>query len=258
MNGLDLFAGSGIGSLALKNIIPNYKTVCYVEWEPYCQAILISRIKDGFLDDAPIWDDVRTFDGKQWGGKVDIVYGGFPCQPFSQAGQRQGESDERNCWPDTIRIISEIRPRFAFVENVPGLLVSGYIPTILSDFAKIGYDVEWDCVPAAFVGAPIIRSRLWFMAISQGLRPFYVRLQVNGKERSRGKEAIRGGNREISPNRKAGNPISNNQWAHPPEPIGVVDGLANQLERLKMLGNGWVPQVVKRILSVSGSSHESS
>jgi len=251
MNGLDLFAGSGIGSLALKYIIPNYKTVCYVEWESYCQAILISRIKDGLLDDAPIWDDVRTFDGKQWCGKVDIVYGGFPCQPFSQAGQRQGESDERNCWPDTIRIISEVRPRFAFVENVPGLLESGYVPTILSDFARIGYDVEWDCVPAAFIGAPIIRSRLWFMAVPQGLRLLHVRLQINGKKRSRGIQTFGSRNHEISSSGQKGNSIPNNQWTNPPEPVGVVDGLAYQLERLKMLGNGWVPQVVKRILQVN-------
>lgn len=253
MNGLDLFAGSGIGSLAFKHIIPNYKTVCYVEWEAYCQAILISRIKDGLLDDAPIWDDIRTFDGKQWCGKVDIVYGGFPCQPFSQAGQRQGEDDERNCWPDTIRIISEVQPRFTLIENVPGLLESGYVPTIIADFARIGYDVEWDCVPAAFVGAPIIRSRLWFMAESQGLRPLRLRPQINGTKRGRREKAIRGGNREISTSRPPSFAISNKNWADSPEPIGVANGVAYELERLKMLGNGWVPQVVKRILQVKAN-----
>lgn len=113
LNGLDLFTGSGIGSLAFKHTIPDYRTVCYVEWEPYCQAQIISRIADGVLDDAPIWDDIRSFDGNQWRGKVDIITGGFPCQPFSVAGKRQGEADERNMWPDTIRVISEVRPRYA-------------------------------------------------------------------------------------------------------------------------------------------------
>lgn len=305
MNGLDLFAGSGIGSLALKNIIPDYKTVCYVEWEAYCQAILISRIKDGLLDDAPIWDDVRTFDAKQWRGKVDIVYGGFPCQPFSVAGKRQGEADERNMWPDTIRIIGEVRPRFALLENVPGLLIHKYIRRIKGDMAEIGYDCQWLPLSAAEVGAPHKRERIWILAYPRHL---YRGRNVKGDVRLRsGKQAEATiGDAPLSKttgssktSEAVANSISSRQsqckrtvadkrgrscnggeevadtnserprytsiskerqasgqgyWSVEPSLGRVAHGVAHRVDRLKMLGNGWVIQVLARILQVDSET----
>ena len=242
MNGMDLFAGSGIGSLALKNIIPDYKTVCYVEWEAYCQAILISRIKDGLLDDAPIWDDVRTFDGKQWNGKVDIVYGGFPCQPFSVAGKNKGAEDERNMWPDTFRIISEVRPQYIFLENVPNLLVHKYIRQTFGDLAEIGYDCEWDTICPCFIGASHSRARVWILAYpTENRRRFLSNDNSISKKRGTSETLHNGTNQNL--------------WQTLPTPKfwGSTNGIPPWVGYgWKTVGNGWVPQVVRRILEVRG------
>jgi len=162
---VSLFTGAGGGVLASRLL--GWKTVQYVEWDPYCQKVLRTRIKDGALDDAPIHDDVSTFNGTHLRGKVDVVAAGFPCQGFSVAGKQEAQNDERNRWPDTIRVIRDIQPRFAFLENVPGLLASshGYFGTILSDLAESGFHAVWSCVPAAAVGAPHRRDRLWVLAV---------------------------------------------------------------------------------------------
>lgn len=163
MNELCLFAGAGGGSIASKHF-HKWRTVCYVEWNGYCQKSLQARIRDGLLDGAPIWDNVKTFDGRPWRGCVDIVTAGFPCQPFSTAGKRAGDNDDRNGWPDTIRIIREVRPRYCLLENVPGLLTFEYFGTILRELAESGYDARWRVLSAAEVGASHKRDRLWIVA----------------------------------------------------------------------------------------------
>jgi DNA (cytosine-5)-methyltransferase 1 len=168
---LALFAGAGGGLLATKWLL-GFRTVCYVENAAYPVEILKARIRDGWLDDAPIWGDARTFDGRPWRGCVDIVTAGFPCQPFSSAGRRLADRDERNLWPDTIRIIREIRPNFALLENVPALLYGshGYFGRILGDLAESGYDARWRMLSAAEVGAPHRRDRIWILAYSGNSR----------------------------------------------------------------------------------------
>ncbi len=165
---LSLFSGAGGGLLGTKLL--GWRAVCYVEWDKYCQRVLQARIADGYLDDAPIWDDVRTFDGSAWRGCVDVITAGFPCQPFSVAGQRKGAADERNLWPDTIRIIREVGPEVVLLENVPGLFAHQYFGTILGDLAESGFDVQWRCLSAAEVGASHIRARLWFLAYTNSTR----------------------------------------------------------------------------------------
>ena len=163
MNELALFAGVGGGILG--SHLAGCRVVCAVEKEPYCREVLLRRQRDGVLPMFPIWDDVKTFDGREWRGAVDLVTAGFPCQPFSVAGERRGEDDERNLWPETVRIIREVRPRLCLLENVPGLLGShGYFGRILGDLAESGLDVVWDCVPASAVGANHQRDRLWLVA----------------------------------------------------------------------------------------------
>lgn len=164
LNELALFAGAGGGILGSKLL--GWRTVCYVEWDNYCIEVLKARIRDCIFDDAPIWDDVRTFDGTPWSGCVDIVTAGFPCQPFSTAGKRKGKMDKRNQWPDTIRIIREVKPIFCLLENVPGLIRSGYFETILKELAESGYDARWKVISAAEMGAPHKRDRLWIVANS--------------------------------------------------------------------------------------------
>lgn len=162
MNELALFAGVGGGLLG--SHLLGWRCVCAVEVEPFCREIMLRRQRDGVFPVFPIWDDIRSFDGRPWRGIVDVVTAGFPCQPFSVAGKRQGEDDERNLWPETIRIIREVGPRFALLENVPGLLAHRYFGTILGDLAESGYNARWRVLSAAEVGAPHRRDRLWILA----------------------------------------------------------------------------------------------
>jgi len=169
VNELSLFSGAGGGLLGTKLL--GFRAVGYVENNTYCQQILAQRIEDGFLDEAPIFGDIRQFikSGavKKYQGFVEVVTAGFPCQPFSVAGKKKGKDDERNLWPETLAVICAVRPRYALLENVPGLLNSGYFPEILGSLAESGFDVRWDCISAAAVGAPHRRDRLWILAKSQ-------------------------------------------------------------------------------------------
>ena len=255
MNGLSLFTGSGIGELAFKHILPDYRTIGYVEWDTYCQSILRARIRDGILDDAPIFGDIRQFNKRYaslYTGRVDWLSGGFPCQPFSVAGRRAGEADERNMWPATRDAISIIRPPYVFLENVPGLLTTGYERRIFADLAEIGYDCEWDVVPAAFVGAIHFRERLWILAYATSYRLDAVFTKDNGSKGERPRpsqwcedwESVTVGSESVAIRRG---------WGYPPEPVRMVDGIPNQLDRLRACGNGWVPQVVARILQVTNT-----
>jgi len=166
MNELALFAGAGGGILG--GILSGFRTVCAVEIDPFCREVLLRRQLDGCLPKFPIWDDIRTFDGRPWRGKIDVITAGFPCQPFSVAGKGQAENDERNMWPDTVRILREIRPRYALLENVPGLLAHEYIHTIFGQISESGYDAVWKVISAAEVGAPHKRDRLWIMGHAKG------------------------------------------------------------------------------------------
>jgi DNA (cytosine-5)-methyltransferase 1 len=115
----------------------------------------------GSLPKAPIWSNVRTFDGQAWRGKVSFISGGFPCQPYSKAGKQLAHNDPRDLWADFARIISEVRPHFLFLENVPNV-VKWALPRILEDLSKMGYDAAWCVVAASEVGAPHKRAR-WFL-----------------------------------------------------------------------------------------------
>ena len=141
-----------------------FHPVCAVELDSYCRSILLARQRDGWLPRFPIWDDVTTFDGKPWRGHVDIITGGFPCQDISNAGKRAGISGPRSgLWTEFARIIGEVRPRYAFIENVPALATGG-LDRVLADLAALGMDARWGCLGADDVGAPHIRKRLWILA----------------------------------------------------------------------------------------------
>ena len=162
MNELALFAGAGGGILG--GHLLGWRTVCAVEWEPYAASVLIARQNDGVLPPFPIWDDVRTFDGRPWRGIVDVVSGGFPCQDISVAGKGAGIDGERSgLWGEMARIVGEVRPRYVFVENSPALVTRG-LGRVLGDLAALGYDCQWTVLGAADVGAPHQRDRLWIVA----------------------------------------------------------------------------------------------
>lgn len=162
MNELALFAGAGGGILGGKLL--GWRTVCAVEWEPYPASVLVQRQNDGLLPPFPIWDDVQTFDGKPWRGVVDVVSGGFPCQDISAAGKGAGITGERSgMWKHMARIIGEVRPRYAFIENSPMLTLRG-LEVVLCDLAAMGYDAEWGCISAADCGGVHLRDRIWIVA----------------------------------------------------------------------------------------------
>lgn len=161
MNGLALCAGVGGLERGIESIIPQATTVCYVEGETYPASVLASKMEAGSLSKAPIWSNVRTFDGKPWRGKVSFLSGGFPCQPYSKAGKQLADKDPRDLWPEFARIIGEVRPQFIFLENVPNV-VKWALPTVLEDLSKMGYDAAWCVVAASDVGAPHKRAR-WFL-----------------------------------------------------------------------------------------------
>lgn len=123
------------------------------------------------LDAAPLWTNLRTFDGGPWRGVVDCVAGGFPCQPHSTAGKRKGEADDRNLWPDVARIVGEVQPRAVFFENVPGLVSTGdgeFFRAILEDLERMGYEVAAGLFTADEVGASHRRQRLFVVGVAQG------------------------------------------------------------------------------------------
>lgn len=170
MNELSLFTGAGGGLLASKYML-GFKTVGYVEYGDYPQRVLAQRIKDGFLDNAPIFGDIRSFINysyaQQYKGLVDIITAGFPCQPYSVAGKQLGAEDPRDMWPSTWRVIEIVRPRWVLLENVPGLVSSGYIGGVLKDLSQIGYDAKWQTLSAQEAGFFHKRERLWIVAHSK-------------------------------------------------------------------------------------------
>ena len=170
---INLFSGYGGFDLALRLAGIESRTVCYVEWDKYCQSILEARIRDGVLSDAPIFGgDVREFDGTPWRGRVDIITASPPCQPYSVAGKRQGSKDDagRNLFPDTLRIIGEIRPGTVYLENVPGIQAKPhderpvYASEVVGHLASLGYDCRWNITSAADAGANHSRKRWWLVA----------------------------------------------------------------------------------------------
>ena len=161
MNELALFAGAGGGILG--GHLLGWRTVCAVEWEPYAASVLAARQNDGFLPPFPIWDDVRTFDGRPWRGCADVVSGGFPCQDISVAGKGAGIDGARSgMWGHMARVVGEVRPRYVFVENSPALLTRG-LGRVLSDLATLGYDCRWTVLGAGDIGAPHQRDRFWLV-----------------------------------------------------------------------------------------------
>ncbi len=169
LNELALFAGGGGGILGGKLL--GWRTVCAVEREPFAAGVLIARQNDGTLPPFPVWDDVRTFDGKPWRGIVDVISGGFPCQDISAAGGGAGIMGERSgLWKEFARIIGEVRPRYAFVENSP-MLVNRGLGTVLGDLSALGFDAQWGVLSAAEVGAPHLRERIWVVAQRRDILP---------------------------------------------------------------------------------------
>lgn len=277
VNELHLFAGAGGGILGSELL--GIRTVCAVEIEPYPASVLLARQNDGLLPPFPVWDDVRTFDGRPWRGLVDVVSGGFPCQDISSAGKGAGIDGERSgLWREMHRIVGEVRPKYVFVENSP-MLTSRGLGCVLGDLAAIGYDAEWMVLGADDVGAPHERKRMWILAVnsaagagheirnpaSQGFQDG--RSQKMGQsspkpepERpdckipdSKNKRHVRrkwgfsenespGSRRDCHDGRAETNDCGE-WWSAEPAVGRVAHGVAARVDRLKAIGNGQVSAV---------------
>jgi len=160
MNHASLF--SGIGGFDLAAEWMGWTNVLHCERDPFCQRVLKYHFPN-----SKTYNDVKRFDGTEWRGRADILTGGFPCQPYSSAGKRLGKDDERHLWPEMCRIISEITPAYVVGENVRGLLNwnGGVVfEEVCADLEAMGYEVWTGLIPAAGVGAPHRRDRVWWVA----------------------------------------------------------------------------------------------
>ena len=184
LNILSICTGAGGLDLGVRVAIPNARTVCCVEHEAYACEVLAARMEDQVLDDAPIWTDLGTFDGRAWRGLVDGLIGGIPCQPHSLAGKRLGELDPRDLWPAASRIVAEVVPEFVFLENVCGA-VGFFGRRVIPDLERMGYRVAAGLFTAAEVGASHKRERLFVLALAdahgdRGIQRARAELQASG------------------------------------------------------------------------------
>lgn len=220
LNGLDLF--SGIGGLTV-GLAEWVQPVAYCENDRYAQGVLLSRMWHEEIPIAPIWDDVRTLKGKPWRGDIDIIYGGFPCQNISVAGDGKGLAGKRSgLFFEIMRLVDEIQPAWVFLENVPAITTRG-LGEVSAEITKRGYDSRWQTVSAAEVGAPHLRKR-WFLlahTVRKGLQ----------------------GQRKIPcGTKKKHQDVSNTcWWEAEPNMDRVANGVSNRVDRIKCLGNAVVP-----------------
>ena len=167
LRALHLCSGYGGFELAIRLAGVPARTVAHVERDAFAAATLVARMEEAHLDRAPVWSDLTTFDGAAWRGRVGLVTAGFPCQPFSAAGEQRGTDDDRWLWPAIGRLVGDVGPRLVFLENVPGLVRAG-LPHVLADLADLGFDAEWGLYSAAEAGAPHKRERIWILAHGHG------------------------------------------------------------------------------------------
>ena len=160
---LGLCAGYGGIELGLKRVIPTLRSVALCEIESFAVANLVSKMEAGLMDPAPIWTDLKTFPWESFRDRVDILTGGYPCQPFSAAGKRLGGEDPRHLWPHISRGISILQPRVCFFENVEGHITCG-LHHVLCDLGRLGYRTTWGLFSAAECGAPHQRKRVFILA----------------------------------------------------------------------------------------------
>ena len=152
---LDLF--SGIGGFALAANWAGFQTVGFCEIESYCRQVLKKH-----WPEVPIHNDVRELDGSDYGA-IDLITGGYPCQPFSLAGNRKGHNDHRHLWPEMLRVITQARPTWVVAENVVGHITMG-LDQVLADLESEGYSARPVVIPACAIDAPHRRDRVWIIA----------------------------------------------------------------------------------------------
>ena len=213
---LALFAGAGGGILG--GHLLGWQTICAVEYEPHHAAVLIQRQNDGILQPFPIWDDVRTFDGRPWSGRVDVVSGGFPCQAYSTAASGKNTADD--LWPEMRRIVADVAPRYVFAENVARRAIN----RAADDLEAMGYAVRCAAVSAADLGADHVRERYWLVAHADMHRKLFKSVDAEVACLPRVRSRV---------------------WETFPDQSRMDDGVAHRVERLAATGNGQVLAVAR-------------
>lgn len=242
MNELALFAGTGGGILGGKLL--GWKTVGAVELEPFGASVLIARQRDGILDPFPIWDDVRTFDGYPWRGVANVVSAGFPCQDISAGNSSaEGISGARSgLWKQTARIIGEVRPAFALLENSAQLTKKG-LEVVLGDLAEMGYHARWGVLHAEHAGASHQRKRIWIVASDPDqVGPQRCDDQSHVKQSESAQRLYALLDTPPFPTHRDQLPT--------PYAFGGRDGVPNGMDRVAAIGNAQVPSVVRLAWSI--------
>ena len=214
MNELSLFTGLGGGLLASELL--GWRTVAAVEKSWYARCALVSRQNQGIVSAFPIWDDICTFDGRDFRGTADIVTGGFPCQAYSSAASGKNNADD--LWSEMRRIVADVAPRYVFAENTSAKAIDA----ACDDLEAMGYETRAITLSARDLGADHVRERSWLLAYAD--------------DKS---ELLRGLDAEMAMQSEFQNSI----WKTYPDESRVADGVADRLERFKGTGNGQVPIV---------------
>ena len=241
--GLSLF--SGIGGLDLAFEWAGGQVAAMCEIQPYCQKILRKH-----WPDVPLFEDIKELKGSDVGA-VDVIYGGFPCQPFSVAGLQRGKDDARYLWPEFSRLVGEIKPRWIVAENVPGILRIA-ADDVCSDLERQGYAVGvWD-FEAAAVGAKHRRERVFFVAHSDSPRL--------PRPHGQGEVGTALPERQFCefgrPGDSSDERFKYDAWESEPRMDRMVNGIPNRVDRLRALGNAVVPQQVYPIFKAIMEAEE--
>lgn len=241
---IDLF--SGIGGFSLAAHWMGWETIAFVERDDYAQKVLVKNFPG-----IPIFDDVRTFDGTSYRDSADIVCGGFPCQDVSTAGTGVGIDGERSgLYTEFLRIIDEVRPRYAVVENV-AVLVNRGLSRVLGDLSEIGYDAEWRVFSACELGFPHPRERVFIVAYPNGKPRAFRVLDRYCREVARRNQVSEKWGEDWYKSQMATSVDSvvqawSKQFSQPPL-VRVDDGIPDLVDQLRCAGNAIVPQIAYEI-----------
>ena len=269
MKVLDLFSGIGGFSLGLERA--GMSTVAMCEKDPYCRKILAKH-----WPDLTIHEDIRNLDGKRYAESIDLVCGGFPCQPFSVAGKRKGTNDDRHLWPEMLRVIKESRPRWVIGENVFGF-INMALDDVQADLEREHYEVRKFVLPAVAVDAKHRRDRIILIAYSNSPAVW-----DRTERQAQGRDNLQAGRKTITPNDGTAQSLADTQservqglrsgreqephaherqelpmcesqrprpayWEAEPCVGRVADGVPNRVDRIRGLGNAVVPQLIQAI-----------
>lgn len=244
MNVLDLFSGIGGFSLGLERA--GMRTVAFCESDEFCRAVLRKH-----WPEVPCFDDVRTLDAGRLGGlgRIDLVCGGFPCQPFSHAGKQRAQADHRHLWPAMREVIALSRPSWVFGENVTGIVALA-LDDVLADLEALQYAARAFVIPAVAVDARHRRDRVWIIARDanrEGEPALSVDEEVEELSCIVADSPSLQRPSFIWDESNGAHHLSRCAWLPEPGMGRVADGVPRRVDRLRTLGNAVVPQVVEEI-----------